>query len=84
MKLPLVALTLLLGVSMCLASLPTAETDNELQSNKTPKSAHLFTDACTECQQVDYGTGEPNWARVFEIPELLNFPKPPPALSPTH
>jgi hypothetical protein len=74
-KLPLIAVLALLGVTACLASLPTAETDSELRTNKTPKSAHLFTDACTECQAIIQKlaevAGDPQ--KVMELKAILNL-----------
>jgi len=74
-KLPLIAVVALLGVTMCLASLPTAETDSELRTNKTPKSAHLFTDACTECQTIIHLLAEVAGAteKVMELKAILNL-----------
>jgi len=75
MKLTVLALLALVGATVCLASLPQAESSNELQTNKTPKSAHLFTDACTECQTIIQKlaevAGDPE--KVVELKAILNL-----------
>jgi len=75
MKLTLLALVALVGVTVCLANSPPVAEPDEIQTNKTPKSAHLFTDACTECQTIIQKlaevAGDPQ--KVMELKAILNL-----------